>query len=168
MRWLGVFVFCAACGLISYVLWDRYVITRAQVISPTSPDQLEIRMSGRAAYHTPGTVNGIKVKFLVDTGATNVSLPAELAQQAGIRCELDGKSKTANGITSACSGTADKLSFGPFLLTNISVSILPNLDEPLLGMNALRRFKMSFSDNKMRISLDKEKAEEAAQEKVLR
>lgn len=117
-----------------------------------SSDVLEVRASSNG-YMTAGSVNGVPVSFMVDTGASHISLPAALAQQAGIRCEKQGQSSTANGIVSACAGTASEVTFGPFRLTNVSVTMMPNAQNALLGMDALRRFTMTWHGDTVRIAV---------------
>lgn len=135
----------------------RPVVPQSPVPQPVpqatsqQPGTLEVRMSSNG-YVTPGAVNGVPVSFMVDTGASHVSLPAALAQQAGIRCEQQGQSSTANGIISACAGIASEVTFGPFRLTNIAVTIMPNARDALLGMDALRRFTMTWSGDVVRIA----------------
>lgn len=103
-------------------------------------------------YLTPGAVNGVPVSFMVDTGASHVALPAAVAQQAGIRCEQQGTSSTANGMVTACAGLAAEVTFGPFRLTNVAVTIMPNARDALLGMDALRHFTMTWAGDVVRIA----------------
>jgi clan AA aspartic protease (TIGR02281 family) len=113
---------------------------------------LEVQRSPQG-YITSGTVNGVSMSFLIDTGATFVSMSITTAQQAGVRCNHQSLNFTANGMTNACTGVASVLTFGNFRLTNVDVNILPNLvGNTLLGMNVLRQFKVELHDDKVRIS----------------
>lgn len=103
-------------------------------------------------YRSGGKVNGSPANFLIDTGASAVSLPERFAFAAGIRCQQRGRSSTANGITEICIGEAD-IDLGPFRMKNVRVNVLPNLNEPLIGMSVLSMFRIEQDRGMMRISL---------------
>jgi len=112
---------------------------------------LDVRRSAKG-YVTPGSVNGMPVSFVVDTGASHLSLSAELAQKAGVRCQQQTQHSTANGFVTGCKGIAAEVVFGPFRLTNIEVSVLPNItDGALLGMDVLGRFGMVWVGDVVKI-----------------
>ncbi len=54
----------------------------------------------RGHFYAQGMVNGVPVRFVVDTGATLVSLPRQDAERLGIdyRSGQRGNSRTANGV----------------------------------------------------------------------
>ncbi|NJN40238.1 MAG: hypothetical protein HC807_04425 [Gammaproteobacteria bacterium] len=56
-------------------------------VSKSSGNVSTVKLSADANGHymANGTVNGAAVRFLVDTGATMIALPASVARQAGIR-----------------------------------------------------------------------------------
>lgn len=175
-RWRSILLLAVA-GMAGWYLWGKFggpvpagrvpmpaaipapvavrppVIPSPQAAAPVSsqPGTLEVRMSSNG-YMTPGAVNGVPVSFMVDTGASHVVLPAAQAQQAGIHCEQQGQSSTANGMVTACAGIASEVTFGPFRLTNIAVTVMPNARDALLGMDALRRFTMTWSGDVVRIT----------------
>jgi len=103
-------------------------------------------------YFLGGSVNGKTLTFVVDTGATYVSLPSSLALSAQIYCQNKILMQTANGQASACTAVIPKLKFGPFLIKNAAATISPNLTQPLLGMSALQQFKMEQENGELRIS----------------
>jgi aspartyl protease family protein len=64
---------------------------------------------------------------------------------------------TANGKTDACTAKIKKLQFGPFVIQEVDAVIVPNLGQPLLGMNVLGLFKLDQDKGEMKISvLEKE------------
>jgi len=89
-----------------------------------------------------GKVNGTSVKFLIDTGASDVVLSPDDARRLGIN--LDGLqfahvTETANGLGSSASYTLRSLSIGPITLSNVGVLINKSeMRESLLGMTFLR------------------------------
>ena len=49
-------------------------------------------------YRVTGTLNGAQTSFLVDTGATSVSIPEDVALRAGLTRGTEIAISTANGI----------------------------------------------------------------------
>ncbi len=104
-------------------------------------------------YFLDGEVNGIPVQFVVDTGASVVSLPSSVASAANIVCKGDRvMMQTANGSILVCTAVIAKLKFGSFLVKDVAAAIVPNLAQPLFGMNILQQFNITQDDNKMKIS----------------
>lgn len=90
-------------------------------------------------YHWPGTVNGVAVDFLVDTGATRSALPAGLAAAAGLVAEGTVQSQTAGGLATGQWARADLVLAGGVQALRLPVTVLPGLHAPLLGMDLLGR-----------------------------
>lgn len=104
---------------------------------------LVLSLDGGLGYRVNGTVKGIPVRFHVDTGASTTTIPSKVAIKAGIYECHQRTYSTANGMIQGCAATASEITFGNFRVANVEVSILPFLsDEPLLGMNVLRLFKV--------------------------
>ncbi|MDD5460729.1 MAG: TIGR02281 family clan AA aspartic protease [Methylococcales bacterium] len=104
-------------------------------------------------YYLDSEVNGKRVKFVVDTGASVVSLPSSVASAANIVCNSEKITlQTANGSILACTAVIPRLKFGSFLIKDVTAAIIPNLGQPLLGMNILKRFNIIQNDNKMKIT----------------
>jgi len=112
-----------------------------------------IRQGKSGHYFLEGAVNGAALTFLIDTGASGVALPDTFAVAAKIACKA-GKvtMQTANGSAKGCSATVPTLKFGPFQLKNVGVMVLPNLNQPLLGMSVLEQFNIEQDHGEMRIS----------------
>lgn len=109
------------------------------------------RMNGH--YLLNGRIGGKTLTFVIDTGASAVSLSRSAAMSAQIYCGNQILMRTANGSTSACTATIPSLEFGPFRLKNVPAIIMPNLDQPLLGMNVLQNFRVEQENGEMRISI---------------
>ena len=60
---------------------------------------------------------------------------------------------TANGVADACTAKIKKLQFGPFFVQDVAAVIVPNLSQPLLGMNVLQLFKVAQENGEMNISV---------------
>ncbi|MDV6316766.1 TIGR02281 family clan AA aspartic protease [Idiomarina sp. HP20-50] len=95
-------------------------------------------------YVARGQVNGQPVTFLLDTGATLVAVPEDLAQKLGLRKGRQGMSQTANGRVITYRTEIDRLELGEIELNDVAASITPGMDGEviLLGMSALKEFEL--------------------------
>ena len=102
------------------------------------------RLSGEFAI--AGRVNGARVTFLFDTGASAVVLTAADARRAGVDASgltFDAPVATANGAAMAAEVRLDRIAIGPIVMRNVAALVArPGaLDESLLGMSFLERLK---------------------------
>lgn len=95
-------------------------------------------------YLTAGTINNRPVEFLVDTGATDVVIPAELAANLGLMRGRQGRAQTANGTVTIWSTRIARLTVGDIVLHDVDASINPGMRdmEILLGMSALGQVEL--------------------------
>jgi aspartyl protease family protein len=112
---------------------------------------VEIRRGADGHFHWPGSVNGVAVDFLVDTGATSTALPQALADRAGLVGEGRVTSSTANGRVQGRVARADIALKGDVRADRMRITVLPDLGSPLLGMDVLSRLHWSVSGGVMRI-----------------
>lgn len=107
--------------------------------------ELVLKRSSNGHYIFPGTINGRSVTFLLDTGATHVSIPAHLGPQLELKPGAWGESITANGIVKIRATRLDELAFGPFTLRDIPASLNPGMQDDfiLLGMSVLRQLEFT-------------------------
>jgi aspartyl protease family protein len=103
-----------------------------------------LRRNRMGHYVTGGTINGTAVTFLLDTGATSVALPLDLARRLELRLLPGGMSKTANGVVQTWSTRLDSVGVAGLTARNVRAVVMPNMpgDEVLLGMNYLKRFEL--------------------------
>jgi aspartyl protease family protein len=99
-----------------------------------------------------GEVNTHKLRFIVDTGATLVSLPRTFANSVSLSCDDKVVMDTANGMSDGCTTKIKELKVGDFLLKDVIALIIDKLNQPLLGMNALRSFNYEQKNGEMRLS----------------
>lgn len=99
-------------------------------------------MSGEIAGDAPTPAAAI---FLLDTGATDVVVPEELAERAGLRPGQAMRAMTANGVVTVYGTTIPALQLGEITLYDVRASINPAMqgDTVLLGMSALRQVEFS-------------------------
>jgi aspartyl protease family protein len=99
----------------------------------------------RGHFGGDGSINGNRVRFLVDTGASQVALPASDARRLGIdyRKGEPGLAKTASGTVQVYRVTLDSVKLGGIELAAVDgIVIEEGLDIVLLGMSFLNRLEM--------------------------
>jgi aspartyl protease family protein len=101
-------------------------------------------------FLTSGSINGHAVQFMVDTGATDVSLGAGEAERLGIdyRHGQVVRGATANGIVNLYRVKLASVRIGDVEVHDVDASVLPaNAGPILLGNSFLTRFQMTrFND----------------------
>jgi len=105
-------------------------------------ESVTLSADARGHFVAHGTVNGAAIRFLVDTGATLVALPAADARRAGVLYvnAPRGTVSTAGGPAVAYKVKLDNVSVGSVTLTSVdAVVIEQGLTVPLLGMSFLGR-----------------------------
>ena len=104
---------------------------------------IELTRGPDGHYRWPGEVDGVPVDFLVDTGATTTTLPRVLAERAGLRPDGTVRSSTAGGVVTGQTARADVRLDGGVQALRLRVTVLPDLDSPLLGMDVLGRLRLT-------------------------
>lgn len=99
----------------------------------------------RGHFVTNGTVNGVSLPFLVDTGATLISIGASDARRLGIDTSNGEKvfTQTANGQAPATRVKLNSVRIGDITLQQVD-ALITQTDMPhaLLGMSFLNRMEM--------------------------
>lgn len=106
---------------------------------------VELQRNRQGHYVVNGEVEGEPAIFLLDTGATDVVLPEELAQSAGLERGSPTRASTANGELVVYAATINELRIGDIELTDVRASINPAMygNTVLLGMSALRHIEFT-------------------------
>lgn len=106
----------------------------------------------RGHFYTTGSINGATVRFLVDTGATMISLGATDARRMGLdfNSGQKGMTQTANGQAVVSKIQLDTVRIGDVTLHNVE-ALIHQTEMPiaLLGMSFLNRMDMQRDGNTM-------------------
>lgn len=152
--WIAwVFVF----GLLIFVFQD-YLDN--QYNPNTSPEysinnegvaEVVLEQNRQGHYLVNGEINGYSVTFLLDTGATQVSIPEHVARKLNLTLYGQYPVSTANGTVMVRQTKIERLQFGNIVLNNVDAHINPGMqsDEILLGMSALKRVEFSQRGNRL-------------------
>ena len=116
--------------------------------------QVVLKKNRYGHYVTTGFINGEEVVFLVDTGASNVSIPAGLARELGLKEGRRYVADTANGPVTVYASVIDRLQIGSIILNHVDASINPGMggNEILLGMSALAQVEFTHRGNQLTIT----------------
>lgn len=99
-----------------------------------------------------GSINGMTVRFIVDTGASLVSIGASEARRLGIDASSgsSGVAQTANGLTQVSRVRLKTVKVGEIVLNNVE-AVVHAQDMPvvLLGMSFLNRMEMQRNGDTM-------------------
>jgi len=105
--------------------------------------QVKLLRNKQGHYVVNGLINQQEVKFLLDTGATDVVIPAHIARKAGLIPGPLGHAATANGLIQVHTTHIHRLQIGNIVLHKVRASITTSMlgDTILLGMSALKRIE---------------------------
>ncbi len=122
-----------------------------QSLSTSGKGEVTLLRNRYNHYVASGFINGKPVVFLLDTGATDVAVPAHLARRLGLQPGIRRQALTANGIVEVRDTTLDSLQLGSITLADVRASINPGMlgDEILLGMSALKDLDFTQSGAKL-------------------
>jgi aspartyl protease family protein len=114
--------------------------------------EIVIPASRNGHYYVEGAVNGVPLVFMIDTGATYVSVDAQFARRAGLPEGIPGYFNTANGAVEGRVVKNQTVKADAFEVSGLSVAVMPARGaDGLLGQNFLRRFEVSQAGGTMRL-----------------
>ncbi|MCB2115712.1 MAG: TIGR02281 family clan AA aspartic protease [Rhodobacteraceae bacterium] len=116
-------------------------------------DSYEVPVSADGHFYIAANVNGAAVRFVVDTGASDIVLTQDDARRAGLNpADLNyfGSAMTANGRVATAPVKLDSLSIGPDTETGVPAVVNGGeLDTSLLGMSWLSRHEATFGKDRL-------------------
>lgn len=104
-----------------------------------APTRIVLEASRGGHYFVPGEINGHRIRFLIDTGASGIGVPGHLAEQLGLERGMRVPVTTAAGTTHAYATRIETIAIGGIRLHNLRGLIIPAMqsDTVLLGMSFL-------------------------------
>ena len=128
----------------------------AERVAPAEKS-ISFKASRDGHFYVPTKINGKKLNFLADTGATSIFISQSDARKVGINIHnlnYNVRYQTANGaIGEAAITNAKKIQVGPIILTNVPVTVSQEKSHmALLGMEFFKRVsKYGVEDEKLTI-----------------
>jgi aspartyl protease family protein len=161
----------AAVALIAAVLVPRYFTqlnaghptpavmaarpVAAQNPTPTDSRSVVVSRDSRGHFQLNARVDGRRLNFMVDTGASVIALTADDAATLGIHpsaSEFTALVSTANGTVRAAPIELDRVEIEDITVRNVAAMVLPDgaLRDNLLGMSFLSRLhRWQFANGKL-------------------
>jgi aspartyl protease family protein len=113
--------------------------------------EMIVPQAADGSYAVVALVNGQRVRFTVDTGASDTVLSPDDARRIGV--DVDSlsyvlQSETANGVGSGAPFVAERFQVGPLALSNFRLTVnKAPLSTSLLGMSFLARLESFHVEN---------------------
>lgn len=125
--------------------------------APLNSDHLQIPLLTKGGtFVVPVQINGvITLDFIVDSGAADVSIPADVVSTLVRTGSIQDSDFTGHQVYEMADGsnipsatfTLRSLKIGERIVENVSASVSPAKGEPLLGQSFLTRFRSWSIDN---------------------
>jgi aspartyl protease family protein len=122
---------------------------------PTGLRSISIPRDGRGHFLTEGRIDGQRIGFMVDTGASVIALNEKSAARFGLRpsrSDYNATVNTANGTVKAARTRLAMVDIGGLVVRDVDAMILPDeaLSENLLGLSFLSKLKrFEYANGKM-------------------
>ena len=120
---------------------ERLGLDNQQVVGK----ELRVPMARDGHFWVLASVNGVKSRMLIDSGATVTAISEGTARSAGVdtgRSLAPVVLRTANGVAPAETGSIDELRAGNIVARNLKVVTAPGMgDLDVLGMNFLSQLQ---------------------------
>jgi aspartyl protease family protein len=115
---------------------------------PAAGQEVQVWRNTTGMYTTVGSINGLPVSFLVDTGATQVVMNASQARRLGVDFHVIGTPSevtTASGVEPAWMVKLDSVKVGELEVRNVSAVVMEGTlpAVTLLGMSYLGRMTIT-------------------------
>ena len=141
LAWIAIF----GAGFVLFTFRDDlgYVAQRLKAEASGDPvvegEEVRIPMAIDGHFWVEGSLNGVPVKFLVDSGATMTTIGRRTAEAAGVAVSANRNQvvRTGNGMLRVSTGRADSLAIGPIERSSVGLHVTENEDLNVLGMNYL-------------------------------
>jgi aspartyl protease family protein len=141
--WIGVLLLASL--FFNKVLEQQHNPNQQLAASTADPGPVVLKRNKFGHYVASGTIDNQPVVFMLDTGASDVSIPAPLAERLGLRRGMASTYDTANGPVVAYRTTLGEVRLGGIVLRDIPASINPGMrdDQVLLGMSFLKHLEFT-------------------------
>jgi aspartyl protease family protein len=125
---------------------NSFAAVQPQTTGMAGRRSVTIARDGRGHFQTDGRVDGRRLGFMVDTGASVVALNERSAAQVGIRplrSDFTATVNTANGTLKAARTRLASVDIGGVVVRDVEAMVLPDaaLSENLLGLSFLSKLR---------------------------
>jgi aspartyl protease family protein len=129
-------------------------VTLASNAGAATSRSVVLRQGGNGHFQLEAMVDGRRLDFLVDTGATTVALRESDAAWIGLHPaarDYTGLSATANGTVRVAPVTLNRVEVSDLVLFNVAAIVIPDqsLGQNLLGMSFLSRVRWQQENGRL-------------------
>jgi len=168
MRNIMIFAaFIAGLGIMMAQMADKMTATPAlastvlpnatpvETVAQTGVRSITLPRDGRGHFQTEGRIDGQRIGFMIDTGASVVALNETSAARFGLRpsrSDYNATVTTANGTIKAARTRLAMVDIGGLVVRDVDAMVLPDsaLSENLLGLSFLSKLKrFEYANGKM-------------------
>jgi len=133
---------------------DNAAVIAKAVPEPSNSRTVSIPRGQNGHFWIDGRVDGRRLNFMVDTGASAIALREGDAARVGIhpsRRDYTARISTANGVVMAAPVELGRVEIGDVVVRNVSAMVLPDeaLAENLLGMSFLGQVHWQYQAGKL-------------------
>lgn len=123
------------------------------VVTADGTKEIDLRRNWSGHYTVDGFLNDHPVTFIIDTGASNVSVPVSIARKAELGDGRKTVAQTANGNVGVEIVKVDKVTAGGISARGVKASVNPGLEgnQVLLGMSFLSDVDLIHSEEGMKL-----------------
>jgi aspartyl protease family protein len=152
LKWgpTAIVVFWIAVMGLLYAAMTHYL--KPKPISVSSTGDLVIPRARDGHFYASGLVNGKPVNFMVDTGASLVTVSEQFARTAGISTGMPTVFKTANGDLPGRIVSDIPVTLGPMNVSGVRIGVGlvgDNVGDALLGQSFLSKFEIILAKEQM-------------------
>jgi aspartyl protease family protein len=149
LSWAAVWIAILTAGF-----WVSQRLLAPPPVSVTAHGAGEIAIAAarNGHFYVDGSINGVPLQFMVDTGATYVAVDAGFARRAGMPEGSPGYFNTANGAVAGRVVKHQRVRVQSLEVKGLTVAVMPDAGaDGLLGQNFLRHFDVTQSSGVMRL-----------------
>ncbi len=131
--------------------WNEREANPNRNMKASASAEIVLARSRDGHYYADGEINGRRVRFLLDTGATQIALPRALANELGLKLGPAITMQTAAGPANGYPARLASVRLGGIEITDLGAVVAEGMskDTVLLGMNFLRRLEMTQRGDQM-------------------
>lgn len=134
-------------GIVFWVFhyWNEQQVNPNRVLVSGPAGEIVLQRNRAGQYLADGEVNGERVTFLLDTGATQVALSTRLARELGLELGPPVTLQTAAGPARGYSVRLRSVRLAGIEMRDVAALVTEGLEPGLvlLGMNFLKRLEMT-------------------------
>jgi len=166
LKYLALWALIAFVGVGLYAYRYQFADFKNRILGAINPTaarmndkgELVINLSSDGHFYIDVKINNLPMRFMIDTGASDIVIDKFQAQKIGINLQnliFDKRYETANGKSYGASVNLREIQVGDVKFANIRASVnSAELRTPLLGMSFLRQFhKYEFYQDRLVLTL---------------